>query len=102
MYLNEDASAEIDDLIELYAREYEAMTEEVVKKRLSPMYADKTDGIYQTFRAAHAKEKPFDIYSRIVCDPVRQAAVNQAERKAAQNAAPAYLYWFTWKTRGLT
>jgi para-nitrobenzyl esterase len=28
----------------------------------------------------------------------RQNAVMQAARKAAQNAAPAYLYWFTWQT----
>ena len=25
-------------------------------------------------------------------------AVTQAERKAEQNAAPVYMYWFGWKT----
>ena len=33
-----------------------------------------------------------------MANQTRQNAVTQAERKAALNAAPAYLYWFTWQT----
>src|SRR5208282_2896401 len=54
--------------------------------------------IIEVFQQAHPKEKPFDILSRIAASGVRQTAVSQCERKAAQGAAPAYLYWFTWKT----
>jgi para-nitrobenzyl esterase len=78
--------------------EYEVMTIDEVKKRVGDMYGDKSTQIIEIFQQAHPKEKPFDILSRIAASSVRQAAVTQCERKAAQNAAPAYLYWFTWKT----
>jgi len=78
--------------------EYEVMTIDEVKKRVGDMYGDKSTQIIEVFQQAHPKEKPFDILSRIAASSVRQAAVTQCERKAAQSAAPAYLYWFTWKT----
>jgi len=78
--------------------ELEAMTEDEVKKRAAVFYSDHTDEIFRVFREAHPNDKPFDLYSRMMAAPVRQGAVTQAERKAAQGAAPAYLYWFTWKT----
>jgi para-nitrobenzyl esterase len=78
--------------------EYEVMTIDEVKKRIGDMYGDRSGQIIEVFQQAHPKEKPFDILSRIAASSVRQAAVNQCERKAAQSAAPAYLYWFTWKT----
>jgi para-nitrobenzyl esterase len=78
--------------------EYEVMTIDEVKKRVGDMYGDKSTQIIEVFQQAHPKEKPFDILSRIAASGVRQAAVTQCERRAAQAAAPAYLYWFTWKT----
>ena len=78
--------------------EYEVMTIDEVKKRVGDMYGDKSAQIIEVFQQAHPKEKPFDILSRIAASNVRQGAVTQCERKAAQAAAPAYLYWFTWKT----
>ncbi len=78
--------------------EYEVMTIDEVKKRVGAMYGDKSGQIIEVFQQAHPKEKPFDILSRIAASSVRQAAVTQCERKAVQAAAPAYLYWFTWKT----
>ena len=44
------------------------------------------------------KAKPFDLFSFISTVSTRQNAVVQAELKAAQNAAPGYLYLFTWQT----
>jgi para-nitrobenzyl esterase len=78
--------------------EYEVMTIDEVKKRVGDMHGDKSAQIIEIFQQAHPKEKPFDILSRIAASSVRQAGVTQCERKAAQSAAPAYLYWFTWKT----
>jgi para-nitrobenzyl esterase len=78
--------------------EYEVMTIDEVKKRVGDMYGDKSAQITEVFQQAHPKEKPFDILSRIAASNVRQGAVTQCERKAARAAAPAYLYWFTWKT----
>jgi para-nitrobenzyl esterase len=78
--------------------EYEDMTNDEVKKRVSAVYGDKTDHILEVFRQAHPKDKPFDIMSLVFASSMRHGAVKQAELKAAQGAAPAYLYWFTWKT----
>ncbi len=76
----------------------DTMTDADLVKRVSGMYGEKADAIVAAFRAANPKAKPFDLFSEISTAPVRQASVSQAERKAAQGAAPAYLYWFTWQT----
>jgi len=78
--------------------EYESMNEAEAKKRLADVYGNNPEYIIQVFRAAHPDAKVFDILSLAMTAQVRQGAVIQAERKAAQGAAPAYLYWFTWKT----
>ncbi len=78
--------------------EYEAMTEEDAKKRLAARYGDQTEHIYQVFRGAHPGAKPFDIFSLAKSANVRQGAVVQAARKAAQGT-PAYLYWFAGRRR---
>jgi len=79
--------------------EYEAMTEEEVAKRASTFFgAQHGPEILKVFNEQHPGEKPFDIYSRMMAASVRQGAVTQAERKATQGGAPAYLYWFQWKT----
>jgi para-nitrobenzyl esterase len=76
----------------------ESLTDEEVKKRISPQFGQKTDQIIEVFRRAHPQAKPLDIYSFISTARVRQNAVTQAERKAAQDGAPAYLYQFAWQT----
>jgi para-nitrobenzyl esterase len=78
--------------------EYESMTMDEVRKRVGQRYGDKSDKIIDAFRTAHPNDKPFDILSLIMASQTRQNAVTQAERKAALNAAPTYLYWFTWQT----
>ncbi len=79
--------------------EYEAMTEEEVAKRAATFFgAQHGPEILKVFNEQHPGEKPFDIYSRMMAASVRQGAVTQAERKTAQGGAPAYLYWFQWKT----
>jgi para-nitrobenzyl esterase len=54
---------------------------------------------WAAFRAADAKAKPVDILSRIVSSQFRGGAVIQAQRKARQGAAPAYLYRFDYNPR---
>ena len=78
--------------------EYESMTIEEVKRRVSQRYAAKSDRILDAFRSAHPNAKPFDILSLIFAAPTRQNAITQAERKTALQAAPAFLYWFAWQT----
>jgi para-nitrobenzyl esterase len=76
----------------------DAMTEVVLAERVKAMYGERSTQIITAYRQANPKAKPFDLFSFISTVSTRQNAVAQAERKAAQNAAPAYLYLFTWQT----
>lgn len=75
-----------------------SMTNEELKKRISATHGEKSAQIIEVFQKAHPNAMPFDIYSLISANTVRQNAVTQAQRKAALGAAPAYLYWFAWQT----
>lgn len=78
--------------------EYESMTMDEVRKRVSARYGDKAAPIIEAYQRAYPGAKPFDVLSVVLATPTRQNAITQAERKAALNAAPAYLYLFTWQT----
>lgn len=76
----------------------EGMSEEEMLARVRAVYGARAEQVAAVFRERTPQAKPFDIWSRIAAAPVRAAAIEQCKRKAAQNAAPAYLYWFTWQT----
>jgi para-nitrobenzyl esterase len=78
--------------------EYEAMTLDEVRKRVNVRYGANTERVMEAFHRAYPSAKPFDLLSVIFATTPRQNAITQAERKAAQGAAPAYLYLFTWQT----
>ena len=78
--------------------EYESMTMDEVRKRVGSRYGEKATPVIEGFQRAYPGAKPFDLLSVILATPTRQNAITQAERKSALNAAPAYLYWFTWQT----
>jgi len=71
---------------------------EEVRTRLIAQRGDKANQILELFRHKHPKATPYELFSRISATTQRQNAVTQAERKAAQHGAPAYLYWFQWQT----
>jgi len=74
----------------------ESMTEEDVRKRATERYSDKAGMVVEAYRKAYPSVKPVELLSRMFS--VRTNAVTQAERKAALNAAPAYMYLFAWQT----
>lgn len=76
----------------------EAMDEAELQSRAERFSPGRGAAIVAAFRATTPQASPFDLWSRIVTAPVRQAAVDQASIKAAAGRAPAYLYWFTWRT----
>jgi para-nitrobenzyl esterase len=67
-------------------------------KALQPRIGAPTDALIAEYRRVFPRAKPFEILGIAGADLFRRGAVLQAERKAAQGAAPAYLYWFGWKT----
>ncbi|MFD2865592.1 carboxylesterase/lipase family protein [Mucilaginibacter antarcticus] len=74
----------------------ENLDEGGLKKRLSDRFKTKGDLVYQTLRKAHPTAKPVEILTYLSAqNPI---AYLQASRKAAQNAAPVYLYMFAWHT----
>ncbi len=78
--------------------EVELMTEADLKTQIGRLFGDKADALLSEYRRAHPNAKPFDVLSMMTGATVRQAAIVQATRKAAQNNAPAYLYQFEWMT----
>ena len=78
--------------------EYELWTDDEARKRIAEIYPENGTAVFSVFRRAHPRIKPLDIYSLVCAAPVRVNAVQQAERKAAQGSAPAYLWWLTWQS----
>ena len=55
--------------------------------------------VIETYRKAHPEASPWDLYILIATDHPRGIYAREvAKRKAAQSAAPAYLYRFDWET----
>ncbi len=75
-----------------------ALTEEELTQRVGQMYGARSDATLAAYRRGNPGATPFELMALIAAEPVRQAAVTQAERKAALGAAPAYLYEFAWRT----
>ena len=74
----------------------EEMTDDDVRKRAAERYGAKAGMVTDAYRKAYPKVKPVELLSRMFS--VRTNAVTQAERKAAQHGAPAYMYLFAWQT----
>jgi len=77
-----------------------ALDEAGLRQRLAAWYAPSNiDPVIATFRAARPDATPSDLFFAIDTDrTMRQGAWQQAERRAAQHAAPAWLYEVDWHT----
>jgi len=78
----------------------EAMGEEQAQKAATTM-GGAPAGAWAVFRAADPKAKPVEIMSRIVSAQFRAPAVLQAQTKAKQGGAGAYLYRFDYNPKTL-
>jgi para-nitrobenzyl esterase len=70
------------------------LTESMTKAYGKEMGARVLDG----FRRGHPGAKACDLFAIWQSSGVRQAAIRQAAAKAAQGAAPVYVYLFAWNT----
>jgi para-nitrobenzyl esterase len=75
-----------------------SMTDAQLAQQLAERFGEHTKEIIATFPSESPNARPFDLYSIIMASSVRGTAVKQAQLKAAQAKAPAYLYWLTWQT----
>ncbi len=77
---------------------FKLMTESELEARVEQLYPGRAKKIITAFRQRTPGAKPYELWSRVVSAPIRQAAVMQARAKAAVNGGAAYLYWFCWQT----
>ncbi|MVM31403.1 carboxylesterase family protein [Spirosoma sp. HMF4905] len=85
-----EASASINNA------QMESLDEASLTKRLVERFGEKGRQLHEVLRKAHPKAKSVELLSYVA--PYNPMAYLQAERKAAQQAAPVYLYLFAWQT----
>jgi para-nitrobenzyl esterase len=74
------------------------MTWEQLTAQVTPQIGARTAPAIAAYRAAFPSAKPFEVAGLIGADLFRRGTMLETERKAAQNGAPVYAYWFGWKT----
>jgi para-nitrobenzyl esterase len=68
---------------------------------LRGFYGDAADAILKLYRAHWPRKSPYLLQAQIITDAgFRRFAYIQAERKAAQKAAPVYMYQWDWPSPG--
>jgi para-nitrobenzyl esterase len=72
---------------------------EGLRKKLESRYAENTDRIIETYRTNRPNASPSNIYVEIMSVTMMGlGSIEIAEKKAMQNAAPAFLYNFGYKS----
>ncbi len=79
-------------------REATFMTGEELHQKVRAEFGGKADGIIAAYRKDYPDATPFGIYAAMGAVLFRRPAVEQAARKAALGAAPAYSYIYGWRT----
>lgn len=75
-----------------------AMSTEEVYRLVGEEFGGRGKQIIDAYRQDYPEATPFHLYAAIAAAPFRRAAVEQASRKAALGAAPAYSYIYSWRT----
>jgi para-nitrobenzyl esterase len=81
--------------------ERETLTGEELEKRVTDRYKEHAADIIAAYRREYPKDSPFGLWAAISAAGMRQNAIAQAERKAAQGGAAAYMYLYAWRTPAL-
>jgi para-nitrobenzyl esterase len=76
----------------------QSMSETSMHRLVAQDFGERATVIIDAYRQEYKRASPFDIYAAIAASSLRQPCFDQAERKAALNAAPAYAYVFAWRT----
>jgi para-nitrobenzyl esterase len=74
------------------------MSWDMLRDRLTSQLAARAVPVIAEYRRIFPGARPIDVAGLVGADLFRRGAIMQTERKAAQNAAPVYAYWFGWKT----
>ena len=74
------------------------MSPDELQANVQKAYGDQAPKILEVYRASYPNANNFQLWSVIGATSVRSMALEQARRKAALGAAPAYCYRFDWQT----
>jgi para-nitrobenzyl esterase len=75
------------------------LTEEELRARVSMMAGNAADRVMQTYKALYPDAHPAVRFILMATDRTyRLDSITLAQRKAAQNRAPVFMYLFTWET----
>jgi para-nitrobenzyl esterase len=75
-----------------------AMTEDELNRGIDEAFGASAAAIIAAYRREYPGATPFGIYGAIAAEPFRRCAFEQARRKVALNAAPSYVYIYSWRT----
>jgi len=91
---------EMTGLIGVFDQSAFSLDDDGLRKRLSALMSPEDAGtVISTFKATRPNATPSDLFFAITtANSFRRGAWQQADRKAAQNAAPVYLYELDWHT----
>lgn len=79
--------------------EFEDFTMDELTGAITKGYGGETGArVLDAFRRGHPGARPCDLFALWQSSGVRLAAIRQASAKAAQAAAPVYVYLFAWNT----
>src|SRR6266481_1776531 len=78
--------------------EAQALRVDELDRLVSQEFGDRSREIVEAYRCNYPEATPFDLYATIAAACVRRPAFEQASRKAALRAAPAYSYIYAWRT----
>jgi len=74
----------------------ELLTEEELRQTLADRFGARSEKILEVAHRTYPRAKPVELLG--LAEGSRMGPVAQAERKAARNAAPVYMYLFAWHT----
>jgi para-nitrobenzyl esterase len=75
-----------------------SMTVEEMHRLVHEAFAGDAEAIIAAYRQDYPRATPFGLYAAICASQWRLPAFEQAARKAALGAAPAYAYIYSWRT----
>jgi para-nitrobenzyl esterase len=82
--------------------EWETLDRPQLLERVERIAPGAAGRLVSAYKQAYPQAAPPELYSALFSDyMMRINSIRQAERKAAQQAAPVYMYLFTWETPAL-
>ena len=78
--------------------ELDTFKAEDLMQRVTQRYGVKAADLIAAYRSEYPQESPFGLWAAIAAAGMRRNAITQAERKAAQHAAPVFQYLYAWRT----